>query len=539
MALRQKTINLPPSHPVRSMEGLAKQIALPHEHQPMRFPSFPALERTAVLGFSVPTTLTLPASTAVKVALMRQAAYPLWAEQSATDCISWYSYTMDYEVIGTTTSSGIIPVGPIWNAGVGNIGSTPGTAGVAGFGSFPGSPYPLLGMDAATGSRPWIFVPDGCFIKFVCGASGATYANSTTVAVTWEVWSSPGETYNAYSMTAVIAATQCTAGGYGAAVASSMYNRWVRPASISMAAGAAQAFPAYTTLTVLVSTSDWTFAGSGSNAGLCTLNGTGTQRPLMPITFPVEFANSVLPWYAARTTASAFLGTNVSQILVKGGTILGGRVSPNVMTPWMVTSGYVNSLHPAEKAFLPLETGVYTYCPPSTDMAHFYDYTVPRVSTGVMPNYPVYRLDNDSLYNVLYITAASTTESLAITADWHIEFRTSSALFDVGLCTMSLESLHTAQLALAAAGFFFENPTHGKILGKVVDAAKRFGPSLVSMVSPMAGSLMKQALLLSKSPAVTNHMKTTSGASSGINPHPVKKVVVKKKKATVAKSKKK
>lgn len=538
MALRQKTINLPPSHPVRSMEGLAKQIALPHEHQPLRFPSFPALERTAVLGFSVPTTLTLPADTSVKMVLTRQAAYPLWAEQTCSNRASWYAYNMDQEIIGNTTSSGIIPVNCPFSCGAGSTAATNRIAGITGFTAFPSTPYPLLGMDAGTGSKPWIFVPYGCFIKYVAGANGAVYANSTTVAVTWEVWTSPGETGLSYSNSAVIAAGKTTAGGYGTSVSSSMYNRWIRPISISFASGAAQAFPTYTSLTVFVTSADWTFAASDTTAGMCTIDGEGTHTSLLPITYPVEFANSTLPWYATRTTAAAFLGTNVSQVLVKGGTILGGRVSPNVMDPWTVTSSYVNSLHPAEKAFLPLETGVYTYCPPSTDMAMFYDYTAPRGASNALANTPIYRLDNDSLYNVLYITASATVETLAITADWHVEFRTSSALFEVGLCTMSLESLHTAQLALAAAGFFFENPTHGKILGKVVDAAKRFGPSLVSMVSPMAGSLMKQALLLSKSPAATNHMKTTSGSASGITP-PSKKVVVKKKKVKVSKSKKK
>jgi hypothetical protein len=48
----------------------------------MRFPSFPALERTALMGFNQPATLVLPASTPVSMTLFRSATYPVWADQS-------------------------------------------------------------------------------------------------------------------------------------------------------------------------------------------------------------------------------------------------------------------------------------------------------------------------------------------------------------------------------------------------------------------------------------------------------------------------
>jgi hypothetical protein len=494
------------------MEGLAKQIALPHEHQPLRFPSFPALERTATLGFSVPNTLNLAASTATKVVLFRQAAYPFWAEQAFTNRAFWVNYQTDQEITGGQIFSGILPIRQLRNWGSGDTTADVYGAGVSGFSSFPGNPYPILGMDAGTGSLPWVYIPTGCIATVVIGSTLAM-TQSATATANFEVWLSPGETSTVKCTNATINT------GYTANVAvlaAAAQGRWVRPTNVSMASGAAQNWAGSAQLTMLISTTDVTYSQHATTQGLLTKSGDATITTLMPLSYPVEFANSTLPWYATRTTASAFLGTNVTQITKKGGTILAGRVSPNVQSPWLVTSSYVNSLHPAEKAFLPLETGVYTYCPPSTDMSSFYDYTVPTGMTIFGTSCPVFRLDNDALYNVMFITASSDAESLAVTVDWHIEFRTSSALFEVGLCTMSLESLHTAQLSLASAGFFFENPTHGKILGKVVEAAKKYGPGLISMVNPLAGRALKTMMVLSKSPAKTNHMKTTSAEASGL-----------------------
>lgn len=515
--MHQKTISLPISHPVRAMEGLAKQIALPHEHMPLRFPSFPALERTAVLGFSCPTTVTLAASTATKMLLFRQAAYPAWAEQTFTDSAYWATYSCDSELTGTQVSSGQVRVSLLSKCGVGNVVATNDSAGISGYSQFASSPYPIMGVDAATGPLPWIYTPANCFVNVVVGGR-STFTNSTTAGVNWEVWLSPGEVTTSTSPDATITATQRSAATGGTAT---MPGRWVRPVSISYAAGTAQAWPQYSHVTVMVSTTDATFVGSTSTLGTLTCKTPSVNAVvLFPLVYPVEFSNSTLPWYATRTTAAALLGTNVTQITKKGGTILGGRVSPLVESPWRVTSSYVNSLHPAEKAFLPLETGVYTYAPPSTDMANFYDYTLPTGPNILASATPLFRLDNDSLYNVMFITASSDAESMAVTVDWHIEFRTSSALFEVGLCTMSLESLHTAQISLAAAGFFFENPTHGKILSKVVEATKKYGPGLISMVNPLAGRALKTMITLSKSPAKTNKMKPTSSEGSGLTAKP-------------------
>jgi hypothetical protein len=296
-------------------------------------------------------------------------------------------------------------------------------------------------------------------------------------------------------------------------------------------------------ITVVVSGSSAVYTPSTTTGGTLALSGAGT-RGVIPLVAPSEFANSALPWFATRTTASAVLGTNVTQVLSKAGTVLGGRVSPNVVSPWQVTKSYITALHPAEKAWLPLETGLYTYCPPSTDMADFWDYTL-NTAAGAAAT-PVYRLDNDAMVNVIYVTPGSTTEQLAVTASWHIEFRTSSALFQVALSGMTLESFHQAQLALAAAGFFFDNPDHKAIISKIIGAVNKVAPyamAALQVVNPKMAAVAK--LGYNAAATLANHasgarsipvkngpmrLPTTSGSRSGIVAKPRAKVARHKKK---------
>jgi hypothetical protein len=178
-------------------------------------------------------------------------------------------------------------------------------------------------------------------------------------------------------------------------------------------------------------------------------------------------------------------------VLNKGGTILAGRVDPKGGNAWATTQAIIAAKHPSEKAYLALETGLYTYCPPSTDLATFYDYTSPTSSYLSSALIPVYRLDNDALVNVFFLTSPAATASVfAVNVDWHIEFRTASTLFDVGISTISLETLHQAQLSLIQVGFFFENFDHKVILRGILSAAKWAAPHLAGALNPELGRVV-------------------------------------------------
>jgi hypothetical protein len=160
--------------------------------------------------------------------------------------------------------------------------------------------------------------------------------------------------------------------------------------------------------------------------------------------------------------------TNVTQVLYKAGTFLGGRVSPNVVNPFNVSKAYISTLHPAEKSQLSAEHGFYTFVPPSTDLSNFWDYTI-NTASGVSAC-PLYRLDNDSLAHVFFHTD-SVVANYSITVDWHLEFRTSSALFEIAISPVPLEGLHQAQLTLAQLGYFYNNWDHEKVKRMITNIA--------------------------------------------------------------------
>jgi hypothetical protein len=263
------------------------------------------------------------------------------------------------------------------------------------------------------------------------------------------------------------------------------------------------------------------FTPVSANAGQVLISAGSAQTRLYPAVQPTEFQHSILPWSSTRTTASAALFTNVTQVLNKGGTVLAGRLSPESAEVWTFTSLNLQNLHPAEKAYLALESGAYSFVPPSTDLTDFYDYTSPNSVSNFSSSstVPVFRLDNASLVSALVFTpAAGVSEALAINLDWHIEFRTTSALFEIGMSTATIESLHQAQLALASVGYFFPNATHKSVLNKVASGATGFlkwalpyaaaAPGMVGMAGK-AGQF-----LLSAKPKP--NLKPTSGQTSGI-----------------------
>lgn len=435
------------------------------------------------MGFNHPGTLALPANTPIRIGLCRQAAYPAWADQTASvaDAYIVDYYSMDSTVASPATAeenveTSFVAIGS-WSVGNRVASNRPTVTGAAG-GYFR---YPVVGVDGS-----------GLPFTYSAGiVNGGTFIVTIPVAQAWhvyldvtvEVWTQPGEVAVVEERVTINPGWLC--GEMSAVPFARFGNCWVRPRRII-----------YNRLAGFTPQGLWFSIASGTRPHyLDATNGTYVvqttpSRAFYPLALPVEFSNSRLPWAAARTTASAFLGTNVSQVLNKAGTVLCGRVSPNVENMFSVTPEYIAALHPAEKQYLGLETGFYSYVPPSTDMANFWDYTLPDqgYNTYRPAAAPVFRLDNDSLQNVVFCTAGAVDESIACNIDWHIEFRTSSALFQVGLSTMTLESLHQAQLTLASLGYFFQNESHKSILNRLISAARTAAPYMMA-IAKVAGPL--------------------------------------------------
>lgn len=539
----QNTLQFERSNPLLSMTGIARAIALPHEHAAQRFPSFPALERTAVMQFNTPFQWDPPNAESSGL-LLRQAAYPLWITRNAggsTGYYSWFSYA-PLPSMNNTRDSIDFNVHLV-SAGVGAMsGLDTGAVVTVGFPSTPVNTHPVAALDHTASPYPYFYVPAGCEVTLNLGFS-APFTAVGTIYLDFAEWASPG-------LEREISVASGMGPGFAngtAALVAAGRNRWLRPLRVRQldTTNAGGQDPQLTVIVhqvcpVVIVNDAVPYGGS------YTFGAMPAAPLLVPASAPVDWATSTLPWRDTRLTAVAALFTNVTKALNKEGTVLAARISPQSRNIWNLTRPDLSAAHPAEKAYLPLQTGLYTYAPPSTDMSSFWDYTYGMypASTAIsspLPReeIPVVRLDNTSLANAFVVTDSDTGTSLAVNLDWHIEFRSASQLWPIGLSTMTLETLHQAQLALVSAGFFFSNESHMATIQRLVrslaDWAGRYAPA-IGMLHPVVGKAVKYSARaitdLVPRPGNTTPNPTSVPTSSG--PPPRRRRLRQRRSVTVA-----
>lgn len=503
--MQQNTIMFERANPLQQLVGLARNMALPHEFAPTRFPSFPALERTAVMGFNVPTTITVPAS-GTRVMLCRQAAYPLWVETVGTP---WaYSITLNSYFADRITAGGEYSLNSgLKNWVVGNQLASASTSGVTGQ-TKPLAGYPLIAYDMQTGPAPWFYVPTGGSIGVsLYVEAGGLPGSDPGMLLVFQRWVSPGE----YTDVGDAISLSYTVGNISMSnIPAVLTGGWYRPFKATATTTTYAITNANFAITMTFANNLQVRSAIGTASVCATFAAGAAVTTLEPIAPPPEFANSSLPYMSTRTTAAAALFTNVTKALNKEGTVMGGRLNPAVVNPFLFTNSDLVGLHPAEKQLLGLETGSYTFCPPSTDLSEFWDYTL-NTSMGASPA-PVHRLDNNSMVNCLVFSDPDGGTNLAVNLDWHLEFRTSSALWQIGLSTVPIEVLHQAQLSLAAAGFFFQNDTHKDVLNAVLPVLKSAAGKLMPALAEL-NPLTKVAFMTGKA-LLSNRPKTGPKATS-------------------------
>lgn len=472
----QSVIQFERANPLQQLVGLSRAMALPHEYAPTRFPSFPALERTAVMGFNTPFGYTVSNTAGQRGFLSRQAAYPLWLENLETQ--TW-SYMIVYDEDMRLTQNGNYQTDQfITRTYVGDVVRTGLNPGISASGR-PRCGYPVLGLDSTQCPQTWFYAPAGgwIYVNVVYSSNAPTVDPNITIQL--DRWTAPGESFDINFV-----ATNFTAGSpsiYGWKAINTNDSGWYRVSRIL--GGGVFAGIALSTYSVMVTNAN-TVTVTPPTATLCplyTVNATFAPC-LMPVAAPPEFTNSILPYSSTRTTAAAVLFTNVTKVLNKEGTILGGRLNPATADVFNFSKTLLAAQHPAEKQLLGLETGFYTFCPPSTDLSNFWDYALPVPYSSPVP---LYRLDNDALVNAFVFDDPDGGTNLAVNLDWHLEFRTTSALWQIALSTIPIEVLHQAQLSLVSAGFFFQNETHESVLKRVMPVLKSAAASLMPALANM------------------------------------------------------
>lgn len=519
------TIQFVKSNPLQGMTALEKAIALPHEYPAQRFPSFPALERTATMAFNLPVTLGFPSgATEMKGLLCRQPAWPLWVQQTQSTLAQMAVYQSTgpsgvAEAIMTNNSrtSFSIYERPVDFYNTSSTASIrhPGMLGI----TSPNWTYPLLGgMD----TRVYTYVPANTYLSLVVGMRTHTVNTGAAlnVSVIYEYWHSPTDVYQVNTPDFTVD-QNFLAGTYTVGIATA--NAWIRPLEVRVTSGITTDI-SEVGVTVLWSTGLPTFTQSAITFGSFTFSDRAATL-FVPVGPVPEFDVTERPWQDTRTTASAVLLTNVTKVLNKEGTVLAGRLPNTTEDMWNFTNGSLSQLHPAEKAMLALETGFYTYAPPSTDMASFWDHALFRSGPGAyaLESAPLFRLDNTSYGNCFILTDsdATTPSTFAVNLDWHIEFRNNSTLFPIGMSSITLEAFHQAILQLVSHGFFFSNDKHKGLIGKIVAASKLANKYAVPLLpgpyqTVLRGGMKLADKMISRRPNTTP--ATTSASGSGMIP---------------------
>lgn len=416
-----------------------------------------------MIPLSGPAQLDFATGLETKVMLMRQAAYPLWHTAVLGNFVYLAGYSLTAPISGISTQLYSANVQEITSYSLGNI---------TGSGNFPSVSVsgtqdtvlssPIIGLDPTTGPIPWVYIPTNLASATAIVTTTVAPGQSANFRVAYDIWVGPGEvdgrtTANSTAWSATNLGHSMQITDFGGLTTGGI---WIRPTMVMFDTAVATGAMSNLALYIAVSNAATiAYVPSTSNSGIINAGGTNTLRCLVPYVMPTDFNTTSLPWEATRVTAVAASFTNMTAVLNKSGSILCGRVNPTVKSPYAVTSADLKTLNPAEKAFLSMERGAYTFCPPSTDLVDFLDYSQ-RVGSAITgpSNLPVVRLDNTALVNVLIFKPTSADEQMAATVYWHLEFRNNSALFPIALSEATLESLHRAQISVLRGGLFFNSP---------------------------------------------------------------------------------
>lgn len=424
---------------VSGLDRLAQTIAVPHEHPPMRLPTFPNLERTGVLQFMQTDSITTGSGKEGALVLVRSPTYPLWCKLLPT------SSTFYVQTICNVPNSIEVPTA---------IGAIP---------------LPLLRYSAPSGTPGWVN-------KFVLGLDSSDR----------QVVYIPAGVTCAVALLGVYTATNAELDCmfYSAGAAS---NDISEPVGVTLNSTDGKNFTSvnvtggfllpktvrFTTAPTTAGYISGIAVGYVSGGNLTTPSGSLLDPVLLPLFTPAEFTNSTVPYRSVRCISAAVLASNATRTLEKEGTILAARLSSRSYGFLEGTANRtaVYSAHPKERYYGLLEKGIYAFTLPDAESEKFGDHVAVGYDGGTV--LPVMRLDSLGYFSSILLQDldATSNTTMAITLDYHIEFRTASMLFPLGFSNVSLESYHGAQMALVQLGTFFENPLHMAAITSLVKSA--------------------------------------------------------------------
>jgi hypothetical protein len=442
-----------------SLSAIAKSIVLTKESPPLRLPVQTGTERTAVLAlentgtFSFDSTVVASGGNAYAL-LIRHPLVPLWMSGTFTGTFVQYQtlFATATEGASGSQSATVVNIPLDDSAYFVNTGTLPSWLG----NNVVNNPrYTIpIGVDKILGVD-YMYVPPGALavVQVTFGASTACGGQINIYN-----WTGPGSEELVGTVTNSGNTNQLN---YTFSVVGGWY-RW----------GNGEFYSSTTTSLSVAFYPGWITGGTPAAPS-------GTLNFLWPFNIPSEFiADTPYPWADTRVNSASALFTNVTEVLGKSGTVLAARLIAEDGY-WVPAPIVVSSRAPTEKYFGALEHGVYSFTSPSPE-SQVYQRAWRQATTSSYNN-PVVYLDSLGYGNQFIFTDNNNSPygQLAVTVNWHIEFRTSSILFPNAVSVTPLEELHRAHVAVGMLPNFMQNEQHMDYLKMLGSAIRSVGGSLV------------------------------------------------------------
>jgi hypothetical protein len=482
------------------LNALAMTFVLPHENKPMRLPVVPAT-LTALLDTMSDDTWPILDSTSRKAFLTRDPAYPLWVERKVGGVSNHLQY--DSVDLWPEKNQPVFLPPPLYIKTFTNSPSLDGRA----ISASQAADLFVLGEAPKT---PAVFIPPGAMLSAWCVVS--TIPTFSTLTATLMYYSMGEELTATIELTAsgsvylFLGQPGGTVASYGALIDGVIPSgfTWISEVHSGGVNAPAQTF----TGTFYFG---WTIGNSPGTPDSTPVN------MMTPFSMPPEFNNTTLPFIRSRLNSSAALFTNVTAALSKEGTVLAARLRSEDVDPWNFSASNLNAVHPSLRYFGPLEKGLYTFTTPSGNVDTFDDLVIPISSSSSYNSAyrPFCRFRDFGVYNAMIFADLGSSGSgsqMAVSSYTHLEFETTSSLFAPGVSTLTLETLHAAEVALLKFGHFHENPLHWAALKAAASSALRIVGPMVAPIIQQAGTALinKSVQYLSGKPSGDRTMPQAS-----------------------------
>lgn len=492
---------------------LVRTVADPHNHKPIRLPTYPDVEKTSTLPFVATKQAVVQASGTSLALLTRSPTAPLWISQSGTtqsDC--WINFAF-----GAGGSMGVVPQGAGQNYDI--------------KGQLIGRPIRTMtnwpfwdGIGIDKDDEYWIWVPNGFLF------ATRLHTNATMSGGTWIMelettqnfltvdtyrytlntgWFGSGSTY--YFCNSPI-----TSGGM-----------FVRPTVLTCTVNSS-ASVGITNISLLVFTGGDPAVPTGALSYNC----------LAPaFNSPPEFSNAPSIYGSCRLNAASALFQNTTAVLNKEGSVECMLVGMQQTGAQLVHSLFDYSALAADVAASCrysglLEKGLYTFSVPDRSTTRFYDCVQTSLNGAKIP---ILNLDSFDYVNVVRFTDYSApSTNLFITLDVHHEFRNTTMLWPIGVSGVELEPWHKAMVTIQTMSVFYENPIHISMIGNIARAAALRMYPVIRPVAMAALGAAKDKLMNMAASALSSKMhpqiQLSSAPPKRKSPKPkAKKVSVKVK----------